>query len=398
MLSRGVPLERTDPLAPPDELAALGRRGPMHRMAYSPTGEGWLVTSWALARDVLTDRRFSAVVPTTYSPVDSVGQDGDPNPGRVLPGMFIRMDPPDHTRLRSTLAGAFTKRRIDALEPVVTRVVDGAIDALEAAGPPADLVSHFALPVPSMVISEMLGVPAQHRDDFQHHAAVLFDHDATPLRRGRAYNRIELMLRRLTAEKRVEPGDDLLSALASDPALAAHEAAGMGALLLIAGHETTANMIGLAVCTLLSRPEALDAFRTAADGGANTVEELLRLHSIVQIGLTRVATEEVRIGGETVRAGELVTVSIAAANHDPVAFTDPETLDLERHPSGGLAFGHGLHKCIGQHLARLELRVALARLLERLDGLELAIDPAELRFKSRAVHYGVTALPVRWNA
>jgi cytochrome P450 len=397
MLTRGVPLDRTDPMAPPDELSTIAQGKAVHRMAYFQEGEGWLVTSWELARAVLADRRFSAAAPTTYSPVDTGSGGAGAHPGRALPGMFIRMDPPDHTRLRGKLTGAFTKRRIDALAPAVIRAVDGAIDTLDAMGPPADLVEHFALPVPSLVISEMLGVPPAHRADFQHDAAMLFDHDATPMRRGRAYNRIELLLRRLTAAKRADPGNDLLSNLAVDDDLTVNEAAGMGALLLVAGHETTANMLGLGTYALLRHPEALARFRSAADGGANAVEELLRRLSIVQVGLTRVATEDMEIGGELVRSGELVTVSLVAANHDPAAIERPEALDLDRDPGGGLAFGHGLHKCIGQHLARLELRIGLERLVQRLDGLALAVDPGEIRFKTRAVHYGVAALPVQWN-
>lgn len=391
MLIRDLPLDRVAPPGPPEALTALHRRGALHRVTYASGEEGWLVTEQALARSVLTDRRFRTSAPASSSGV----REGSPR--RPRPGMFIQMDPPDHTRLRRKLAAAFTRRHVSALEPVIAEIVDERIDAIEAAGPPVDLVEHFALPVPSLVICELLGVTAEHRDQFQRDSALLLDLDVLQERRGLAFRAIESLLLRLVVEKRADPGDDMLSALAADGDLTVREAAGMGALMLIAGHETTANMFALSVYALLRHPERAAALREADDGGAAGVEELLRYLSIVQLGLVRVAGEDVELRGEVVRAGERVTVSVLAANHDATVYERPERLDFEREPFAHLAFGHGLHQCAGRHLARLELRIGLRRLLERLDGLEAAVPAEAIRSKTRAVHYGVAELPVRWR-
>ncbi|MCX4681208.1 cytochrome P450 [Streptomyces sp. NBC_01433] len=374
---------------------AVREQGPLTRLRYPDGHVGWLVTGHELARRVLADPRFSARSELKRVPVARPGTDpfyGSP----ALPGWLVDMDAPHHTRLRRRLMGWFTARRTRALTPRVESIVEERLDAMAALGGQADLVEQFALPVPSLVICELLGVPYAERADFQRNSAILFELDATAEQASTAMEELDAFLTELAGHRRRSPGDDLLSELAQEGELSTAEIAGVGALLLSAGHETTAGSLGLGVFALLSHPDQLARLTSDPSLAAGAVEELLRYLTIFHFGVPRSPLEDIELGGHRLRAGESVTVSLSAANRDPARFEDPDRLDITRPASGHLAFGHGAHQCIGQHLARTEMRIAFPALFARFPGLRLAVPPSQVPRGEDMGFYGVHALPVAW--
>ncbi|RKT54559.1 cytochrome P450 [Saccharothrix australiensis] len=380
------------PFDPPPRLCELRDRAPLARVRIWDGSTPWLVTRYADQRAVLGDRRVSADIDRPEYP-------------RVAPGnglmSFIGMDDPEHARLRRMVGPAFTVRNVAALRPVVQRVVDDALDAMVAGPNPADLVEAFALPVPSLVICTMLDVPYADHDFFQATSRTVFDRRASAEQRTRASRRLERYLAGMVESKVGGTGGDLLSRVGARVAageLDLRQAAEMAVLLLVAGHETTANMIALGTLLLLRHPDQLALLRDSADPGVATraVEETLRYLNVTHTGRRRVATEDMLVGGLPVRAGEALVLPGELANRDPLAFPDPDRLDITRHGRHHLAFGFGVHQCLGQPLARLELEVVYRTLYRRLPGLRLAVDFADLVFKHDAFVYGVEALPVAW--
>jgi cytochrome P450 len=315
-----------------------------------------------------------------------------------LDGGFVSFkDPPDHTRLRRAVADRFTPARVAERRAGIERIVADLLDAMERKGPPADLRADFALAIPSRVICELLGVPPSDEHEFLRPTDVMLDPAATPERAAAAFRGFADYVRGVVERKRVEPGDDLLTDLVRSGELDDLELAGMTMELFITGHETTANAIALGALALLRAPRAWDAFRADADRVDAWCEELLRFLSIVEQSFTRVAREDLELDGTEIRAGERVTVSLLAANHDPAAFPDPDEVSPERGARGHLAFGHGIHKCLGQHLARVEMQAALAGLGARFPTLRLAVPAADLPLGSAAEGvYRATELPVTW--
>jgi cytochrome P450 len=372
----------------------------MHRLRFPGGLLGWLITDHSLGRTLLADPRFSvayAVLPL-----------GDPEVGaetervaRSMPensGVLMALDPPQHARIRRAAAVYFTVARVSALEGTIRRIAAERLDAIEAAGAPADLLSEFALPLSSFTICEMLGVPGSDREQFELPSEILADPRAGARQKGDALHAFSDYCRKVVAAKRVAPGDDLLSDLVAKDELSEDEMIGLARQLFEAGHETTAAQLTLGVFTLLDERSRWEALRADRDQVDTAVDELLRFLSILQMGtFSRTATEDVELGEVLVKEGEKVIVSIPAANRDPGKFPNPEALDLTRSARGHLAFGHGRHMCIGQHLARLELKVALRCLLERLPDLHLAIASDDVRFVGGDhLLYGVRELPVAW--
>lgn len=397
----GIPLERERPFDPPAAVMALHRGAEMRRMRYHPSGqEGWLVTSHRLARKVLADNRFSARLGApASSPVPMAGLEayaafeGD---FPTTPGMFIEMDPPDHTRLRRKLTGVFTVKRMKQLEPRIEQFVEERLDALAAGPRPADLVREFALPVPSLMICELLGVPYEQRDRFEADAATIFTIDSGEGAKEAAFARLYVFMGELVAAKRAAPTDDLLSDLAADAELADEEVAGMAMLLLVAGHETTAKMIGLGTMALLANRDQWELLRERPELMSGGVEELLRYLSIIHTGILRQVKADFEFEGHQIKAGEYVTVSVQTANRDEAHFIAPEALDVTGDAKGHLTFGHGVHQCLGQQLARIEMRIAFSRLIARFPGLRLAVPVEEVPLRTDQNFYGVAALPVTW--
>ncbi|MER5777367.1 cytochrome P450 [Streptomyces sp. NPDC002039] len=361
-----------------------------------PDGEScWLVTGYAEVRTVLSDRRFSSDVRHPGLPMLPPGRREliAANPS------FLRLDDPEHSRLRRMITGDFLVKRVEAMRPDIQQIVDDTLERMTAGRTEADLVADFALPVPSLVICLLLGVPYEDRERFQALGQALLSNTGPVEEVAAAQEGLQEYLRGLAARKREQPEGDILSRLAAREDLPLREVAATGVLLLVAGHESTANMIALSTALLLEQPEQIARLADpAALPGA--VEELLRHLTIVHSGLSRVALEDVELGGVEIKAGEGVIALISTANRDEETFGGPDhrpvgKLDLDRDAHRHLAFGFGVHQCLGQSLARAELQIALATLFQRLPGLQLAVPRDELRF-SDGLFYGMPSLPVHW--
>ncbi|MFD3943718.1 cytochrome P450 [Streptomyces sp. NPDC058579] len=380
------------PFDPPAELTALSDR-PIRRMRYADGHIGWLVTGHAAARAILADPRFSSRYELMHMPMPMEGAPEELPPAQV--GDIVGLDAPEHTRYRRLLTGKFTVRRMRQLTERVEEFTAERLDAMEQAGPGVDLVEAFAHPVPALVICELLGVPYADRERFQGHVATIFDQTAGPEAMGEAYVALLQYLNELVLAKRAEPTDDLLSDLTTSD-LTDEELAGIGGLLLAAGLDTTANMLGLGTFALLSNADQLDALRADPGLAEQTVEELLRYLSVAD-PLPRAALEDVEVEGHLIKAGETVTVSVQGTNRDPQKFPEPDRLDIHRKATGHLAFGHGAHQCLGQQLARVEMAVAFPALFARFPTLRLAVPAEEVQLRDRSNIYGVVSLPVTWD-
>lgn len=375
---------------------ALLKNRPVVRVELPDGSTAWLVGGYEEVRQTLVDQRFSRALAVA--------------PGRPLQGTEVfaagsinGLDPPEHTRLRKLVARAFTARRVEALRPRVAIIVNELIDVLLDRPQPADLVTGFSLPLPVQVICEMLGVPAEDVEQFHAWSDIILgdwqgDSDQIMTALAGLYN----YFARLIEIKRAQPADDLMTALiaARDHAdrLSEEELTTLGCTLLIGGHETTANQINLSLLVLLDHPAELGKLR--ADPGLipGAVEELMRY---VRLGgglpPARVTTEDVQLGGVTIPAGEAVLPLFATANRDRSVCSDPDRFDISRAPANHLAFGAGVHYCLGAQLARLELQEAFRGLVGRMPGLRLAIPARELRFTPGMALHSLCELPVRWG-
>ena len=355
----------------------------------------WLITGYAQARAALTDPRLLKV-PKGWRP--------DPDSlFAALDLHLLNSDPPDHERLRKLVNKVFTARRVEQLRPRITAITEALLDDMSARQE-VDLLTAFAIPLPVTVICELLGVPVADRDQFRAWSATIVSETVSPEVAQAHLTAMISYFRDLLAARRREPADDLLSALISvrdDTArddtgrLSENELLSMAWLLLVAGHETTVNLIGGGVLALLLHPGELARLRAdpALLGGA--VEELLRYVSPVNDATFRFAGEPVDIGGVHIGPGEVVLVSLSGANRDPSRYADPEELDVGRDSTGHLAFGHGIHYCLGAPLARLEAEIAFGALIERFGSITLAVPPSELRWRPSSLIHGLESLPVR---
>ncbi|MFD7920437.1 cytochrome P450 [Streptomyces sp. NPDC059740] len=395
----GLPMERdAGPFDPPSRITRLREARPVSPMIFPDGHQGWLVTGYEAVRRLMADARFSSRhdIGILRVPYEVPGMPYPTEPSPQIPGVFITMDPPDHTRLRRRLTGAFTVRRMKQLEEHIGEITERQLAELARLTPPVDLVREFALPVPSLVICELLGVPYADRAGFQANSAKFMVKDQPFEEKMAAYGALTTYLAELVAGKRAAPGEDILSDLARQEDLTAEELTGMAFLLLLAGHETTANMLSLGAFALLEHPDQAAALRADPALLPGAVEELLRYLSVADI-FYRYATEDIELCGETIAEGSTVVVSLLAANRDPARFEDPDTLDVRRAARGHLSFGHGVHQCLGQQLARIEMRAGFEGLLRRFPTLELAVPAAEVRLRTDMNIYGVHELPVTWS-
>ncbi|WP_328409445.1 cytochrome P450 [Nocardia sp. NBC_00403] len=398
-IPNGLPLERNaGPFDPPREITRLREARPVSPMVFPDGHEGWLVTGYDAVRRLMADTRFSSRqdIGVVHVPYETPGMPVATEPSPQLPGLFIAMDPPDHTRLRRKLTGAFTVRRMKMLEEQIIDIAERQLDAMARLTPPVDLVKEFALPVPSLVICELLGVPYADRENFQVNSAKFLVKDQSLDEKMAAFGAMTTYLAELVTHKRAAPGEDILSDLARHDDLSIEELTGIAFLLLLAGHETTANMLALGTFALLEYPDQLAELRAEPELVPDAVEELMRYLSVADI-FYRYATEDIELGGETIGKGSTVVVSLLAANHDPQRFDNPDTLDIHRKARGHLSFGHGVHQCLGQQLARIEMRAGFDGLLRRFPTLELAIPADEVKLKTDMNIYGVHELPVTWT-
>ncbi len=354
----------------------------------------WVVSRYQDIRAALVDPRLSAqTIPEAMLPA---GDDEN------TPIMFARVDDPEHHRIRRMLTRDFTFRRTESMRPQIQQLVDDHLDEMIANGAPADLVREFALPVPSLVIALLLGVPTEDLETFQHNTTVGLDTNSTDEEKAQAFGAMFDYIRELVDRKEHDPGDDLISRLVTDFVVPGElnrmTAAITGAIMMQAGHETTANMLALGTVALLEHPEVYRRLGETDNPAAVAyiTEELMRYLTIVHTQVDRVAAEDLTLGGQFIRAGEYLVMNLPAGNWDPDFVDHPEELDPDRNVRGHLGFGYGVHQCIGQNLARAEMQIAFRTLARRLPGLRLAVATDKLRFKDESGIYGMKELPVTW--
>ncbi|MGW0188351.1 cytochrome P450 [Streptomyces sp. NPDC003362] len=389
------PMRRTCPYTLPDGYRELRERPTMGKVRLPSGRLAWAATRYEDVKAMLGDNRFSSDLRHPGYPVMMDHQVPAPEFSTSLVGM----DPPEHTLARRAVANDFTPRSARRLRPRVQEIVDEYIDRLLEGPRPADLIEAFANPVPLLLICELIGVPFADRDFFLRISHTVMN--ATTPEAG-VEGMAELMgyMDKLVTDKEREPTDDVIGRLVvrrGEPGVPDHrDLVAMAFMLLMAGHETPANLIGLGAMMLLDRPDLRKALSEDPSRWPAAVDELLRYFTIAEIANSRVALADVEIGGVRIAAGEGVIGLTVGANRDPERFPDPDTFDLDRGDQRSLAFGYGAHQCLGQHLMRMELEVALSTLFARVPDLRL-VDPVEkLRFKEEHVNYGLHALPVTW--
>ncbi|MGW1146247.1 cytochrome P450 [Streptomyces sp. NPDC002454] len=381
-------------LDPPAVYATWQREEPVRRIAVPGGRTAWLVTRHQDIRAALGDSRLSADRNRPGFP--HLRTDEPPMP----PGTFSQYDPPRHTAIRRMLTKSFMPKNVARLKPRILRIVEHLLDEMARRPRPASLVKDFALPLPTLVVSELLGVPYEDRAVFQRNTQRIMDLTLPGAEVSRAFGEMLAYFGELLETKGRDPQDDLVSELAVQRVgtgeLPKEEAVGVIALLLLAGHDTTANILSLSVITLLCDPAQLRRLLADPAGVPYAVDELLRHLPVLHTGIRRIATEDVEIGGVTVRAGEGVVLAITAGNRDPRVFDDPDLLDLARGARNHLTFGHGIHQCVGMALARAQLEIALPALFRRFPGLEIPVPFEEIAFRDHTLFYGLHDLPVTW--
>ncbi|MDT5084791.1 MAG: hypothetical protein QOJ61_1834 [Mycobacterium sp.] len=387
------------PFAPPPEVRELGVTKPVSRVRIWDGSTPWLITGYDEARSLFSDSRVS---------VDE-RRGGFPHWNEHMmatvdqrPSSVFNSDGEEHTRFRRMLSKPFTYKRVEGLRPAIQEITDEHIDAMLAGPQPADIVAALALPIPSLVISKLLGVPYEDAEFFQEQSSVGLRRYASSDEHVQGVTSLAKYIAKLLRAKIENPAEDALSDIAERlkaGELDIREATQLATGLLVAGHETTANMIGLGVVALLENPDQLAVIRDATDQGviANAVEELLRYLSIIQNGQRRIAAEDIDIAGEVIRAGEGIIIDLAPANWDAKEFAEPDRLYLHRSGAGQhVAFGYGRHQCVGQQLARAELQIVFHTLFRRIPTLELAVPIEDIPFKHDRLAFGVYELPVTW--
>jgi cytochrome P450 len=386
------------PFDPPPPLRAAAEHHPVSRVRIWDDSNPWIITGNAEQKALLSDSRVSVNDRLPGFPHWHAGM--AELSGHRSESVF-NTDPPVHTRFRRMMTAPFTFKRVNAMRAVVQRITDDLIDQMLAGPKPVDLVQALALPVPTLMISHILGVPYEDRDFFQQNASVGMKQNVKREDAMAAFRRQEEYLAGLMKRRMAEPQDDVISDLGkrvTDGEVSLAEAVSMGEGLLIAGHETSANMISLATVALLEHPDQLTILQETDDPAviANAVEELLRYLTIIHGGQRRIATGDIEVAGQSIKAGEGIIIELAAADRDPRTFADPDVLDLRRPAGDHHAFGYGLHQCIGQQLARVELQVVFGTLYRRVPTLRLATTIDKVDFKTDGLAYGVYSLPVTW--
>ncbi|MEV4415516.1 cytochrome P450 [Catellatospora sp. NPDC049609] len=363
----------------------------VERLTLPDGSEVWHVSGYATVRAALADPRLS------LDKAHAKAWTGFALPP-ALDANLLNMDPPDHTRIRSLVSQAFTPRRVEQLRPFVQRVADELLDAVAGDGR-ADLIAAYAGPLPVIVIGELLGVPADAGARFRELTSTLLNPPSREAAAG-AITGIQRFITDLIRRRRTDPGGDLLSAMIAardaDDRLTEDELTSLAFLILIAGHETTVNLIGNAVHLLLTHPDRLAEARCEPESLPAVVEEVLRVAPPTPVAFRRFPVEDVELDGVRIPAGDTVLLSIAGANRDPARFDRPEVFDPARTDGGHVALGHGIHYCIGAPLARLEGEIALRTLLRRLPRLALAVPEAQLRWSPSFRTRGLLELPVAY--
>jgi cytochrome P450 len=390
------PLTRRPGFDPPAEYAHLRDQCPVAPVALRHGQQAWLITRHADVRTVLRDHKTFSSDPSApgFPQLRPVIDE------KARPGSILVTDPPLHTKYRRILTREFTYRRMRALLPAIEQIVADCLDDLLSGPQPADLLDRFALPIPARVICQLLGVPFADREFFVSRSQMHTNRSLPADQVAAALGELEAYLDELIQIKLRTPADDLLSRLAVERLgtgqLERAELVGMAVILLVAGFETTANSISLSVLALLARPDQWAILVADPDRAEHAVEELLRFLTVVHHGLVRAVRRDTTLSGRQISAGEGVIVSLHSANHDPAAYAEADQLDLHRDAGQHLAFGAGIHHCVGQTLARFEMQAALRALARRVPTLRPAVALPEVPFRFDAPIYGVHSLPVTW--
>jgi cytochrome P450 len=391
-----IPVPRTCPFAPPAEYRALRDSEPV-KVSLPGEQTAWAISRMADVRAMLTDPRVSSDArrpgfPNPYADENTVhGQTTD-----VVP--IIEMDEPEHGHYRRMLIPEFSIRKVDALRPAIQDITDRLVDRLLAEGPDADLVSQYALPIPSTVICRLLGVPDDRHEFFQSRTATAISLSVSGTQWRTALLELHAFITEVVDEKIAHPADDVLSRLAAEHlptgALSRDRLIQLGVFLLASGFQTTANTIALGVLTFLRHPDQVDALRADPSGAA---DEMVRFHSLSDIDLTRIASADLEVAGRSIKEGDAIIPVLSAANRDPSAFDEPDEPNIRRqNPRHHVGFGFGVHQCLGQNLARVELEIAYSTLFARVPGLRLACPVEDVDVRSDARIFGLNSLPVTW--
>ncbi|ALG08719.1 cytochrome P450 [Kibdelosporangium phytohabitans] len=390
-----LPRERvTHPFDLPPEYVTLRDAAPISRFVWPNGVEGWLITTYDLQREVLADNRFSIDRAGNMPPSLALGRKPV-----MMPRSLVAMDPPEHTKWRRLIMKDMTPGKARAMEPRIEAITAEHIARMREQGPPVDLLPALAFAVPSAIICELLGVPVADQEFFQQQTHVRSSVHSTPDQVDEATIALTEYLRGVVDEKKRRPVDDLLSHLGQgeidgEP-VSREYMVGMAMLLLLAGHETTASTIGVGVANLMGRPELIKELATP-DSADRLVEEVLRIHSVIQYGVVRRATEDVEVGGVRIAAGEWVTCLLASANRDESKYGCPHAIDVEQSKVPHITFGYGVHQCLGMSLARVELRVVLRALFAEFPDLRPVRPVEDLRYREDMFVYGLYELPVEW--
>ena len=386
------------PLAPAPIALELNAAKQLSRVRIWDGSTPWLITGYDAIRSLFTDARASVDDRKPGYPHWNEGMQATVD---KRPRSVFTSDSEEHTRFRRMLSKPFTFKRVEGLRPAVQKITDHHIDTILAGPQPAELVETLALPVPSLVISQLLGVPYSDAEFFQEQASRGMGRYASAEESAQGATELARYIAKLVRTRMENPTEDLVGDLAervNAEELSVREAAQLATGVLIAGHETTANMISLAIVALLEHPEQLKLLRDTDDPKviATAVEELMRYLSIIQTGQRRIATEDIEVGGEVIRAGEGIVLDVPPANWDERRYPNPDQLDLLREDNAHVGFGYGRHQCVGQQLARMELQIVLHTLFRRIPTLKLEEPVEELPFKHDALAYGIYELPVAW--
>ncbi|MFM9559187.1 cytochrome P450 [Streptomyces caniscabiei] len=383
------------PFDPGPRLREAQRNDPVHRWRLPDGRHIWVVTRYDDVRQMFTDPRLSSAL----TPLTLMLPGLDEDQLQVAPGSFVNMDPPEHTRLRRTVASSFTARRMRELTPRLEQLAEDCLDGMERMGAPADFMTAFAFPFPLFAICELLGLSEEERAEYlalTAKAAVGLAGTAEEVKE--VVDAAHRFMLDAVTTRRAQPDDGMIGMLVREHGddLADEEIVGISNMFLSAGFDTTANTLGLGLLALFDNPDQLALLRDDPGVLDTAVEELMRYLSVISATSGRTATEDLEIGGVTVKAGEYVVPALAVANRDPDHYADPDRLDLTRTPAQQLAFGHGIHRCTGAAMTLLELKIAFPAVLRRFPGLRLAVPREELTYRGYNMVHGALSIPVAW--
>jgi cytochrome P450 len=390
-----LPRERVHPFDLPPQYEGLRAEAPISRFVWPNGVEGWLVTTYDLQRKLLADNRLSIDRGGNMPPSLALGRKPV-----MMPRSLVAMDPPEHTKWRRLILRDMTPGKARALEPRIEAITAEYLGKMREQGPPVDLLSALAFPVPSRIICELLGVPSADQEFFQRQTHVRSSVASTPDEVDEATIALTEYLSDVVEEKKRRPVDDLLSHLGAaevdgEP-VSREYMVGMAMLLLLAGHETTASTIGIGVANLMGKPDLIAELQASPERADKLVEEILRIHSIIQYGVVRRATADIEIGGVRIAEGDWITCLLASGNRDETQYKCPHSIDVTQPQAAHLTFGYGVHQCLGMSLARVELRVVLRALFARFPHLQPVHPVEELRYREDMFVYGLYELPVQW--